>query len=95
MDDCTDPVIVQTGSWGDVAAPWGGPNEPSFGDISALVDRFIGALPVEPLTRSDIAGSPTPDGGNIPDQIVNFVDISADVGAFQGLDYPFAVPPCP
>ena len=77
---------VPTGKWGDVTDPV---NVTNFQDISALIAKFQGAVGAIGKTRVDLEP-------NIPNRIVNFLDIAQDVGAFQGRAYPFAGPcACP
>ncbi len=86
------PLAVLTVSqFGDVGTSSGGPpnNSVSFQDISAIVATFSLAATAPMIPRADLYP-------NIPDRIVNFLDVSASVGAFQGKPYPFAGPSsCP
>jgi len=40
-------------------------------------------------------GVGAPATPNIPNRIINFADISADVAAFGGGAYPYTAPACP
>lgn len=86
---CTDPVTVSTGQWGDVVAPFGGPAQPNFGDISAIVAAFTEAPGAPSLVAADLAGN---GGAEVPNQSIDFGDITRDVGAFKGLPYPYSGP---
>lgn len=104
-EDCAsgmnDPAVyspaisVPTAVWGDVVAPHGtlaNPNsQPNFLDISSLVAKF-----------QKLAGSVEKPRGQLqpnavdPSNNVDFADISVDVDAFRGEDYPFSGPvACP
>jgi glucose/arabinose dehydrogenase len=95
VETCSDPIMVSTGSWGDVVAPFGGASQPNFGDVSAVVDKFRGLASAPDITRSDLIGVGGQGGPNVPDQIVNFSDVSGVVDAFRASGFPYAVPPCP
>jgi hypothetical protein len=80
---------VTTGKWGDIVEPFGGPTQPNFIDISGLVATFQARATAPSVTQSDLVPQ-------VPNQVADFLDISADVQAFQGLSYQFTVPgPCP
>ncbi len=95
-DACfSDPLEVTTGQWGDVAAAFfvpGGPAQPDFGDISALVDKFQALASAPPKARAQLA--PNAARPNFP---IDFGDIAADIDSFSsGGVYPFDGPPaCP
>jgi hypothetical protein len=75
--------------WADVAAPFGGTGQPNFVDISALVEKFRDVSGAIGKTLGDLEP-------NVPNQRVNFGDISAAVNAFRGLGYLFSGPSaCP
>jgi len=86
--NCSDPLTVATGLWGDVVANFGGSGQPNFGDISALVDKFKALAFAPDTVRTDLMSA----GSEAVDFATNFADISADVDAFRGVDYPFDVP---
>lgn len=88
-----DPIV--TSQWGDIVEdciPCGcGPPDCSLGfdDISAVVDKVTNQPCAVSKTRADVA----PD---LPDKIVDFVDVPYVVDAFQGFPYPFDGPSgCP
>jgi len=81
----TFPTVT---AWGDVIGPTAsGPLDgmADFADISEVVSVFV--VPTGPISivRSDLVPS-------VPDQVVNFQDVSAAVDAFRNLPYPFAGP---
>ncbi len=90
------PLIVKTGLWGDVAPSFQLPspaarNQPDFGDISALVDKFK-AVAGAPIAARAILQPNTVN----PGAPVSFSDISSCVDAFKGLAYPYPGPAnCP
>jgi hypothetical protein len=91
--NCSTPLAVDTALWGDVTAPFfpGSPNEPSFADISACVDKFknLASAPDQVFTDLGGAGTASLDFGT------NFADIGADVDAFKNVPYPYATATCP
>jgi len=91
-DTCySQPLVIQTNKWGDVVAPYGGGTQPNFADILALVVKFQGFVSAVSKTRAQLQ----PNIPN-PNVNVNFQDISAAVGAFQALPYPYTGPvACP
>ncbi len=93
--NCSDPLAVSTGQWGDVVSPFGGMSQPNFSDINAAVAKFQTSLTAPDTPRVDLVGPGAPGTPNTPNQDTNFADISADVGAFQGAAFPFDVPACP
>lgn len=90
VEDCySDPVFLDTRLWGDVVPNFGGPSQPNFADIAALVDRFKDLASAESKADTDL-------GGHRLDLKVNFADITLDVDAFKGFPYPFSGPcACP
>lgn len=82
---CTPPLIMDTGVYGDVAAPFGAA-QPNFGDISAQVATFQGTAGLISLTRALLRPSLLD-----PSTGTSFVQISATVSAFQG--FPYSDPP--
>lgn len=88
------PLTLYTASWGDVVDPFNPPSptqQPDISDISAIVDKFKGAIGAVIKARAQLHPN-VPD----PSASVDFVDISACVDAFKGLSYPFPGPSnCP
>jgi len=85
------PLIVETGQWGDLVAPFENVSQPDFGDITAAVEKFKDMAGAISKTRAQVQP-------NLPDpaSAITFSDISAVVDAFKGFAYPFAGPtPCP
>lgn len=76
--------------WADVVAPLApSPGQPNFQDVSALVASFQDSASAPMLPMSDLYS-------NVPDQRVNFLDVSAAVTSFMGQPYPFPGPAtCP
>ncbi len=94
--NCSTPLTVATGKWGDIVSPFGGGSQPNFADINADVAKFVASnLSVPDTPRSDLRGPGTPGTPNVPNQDTNFADINADVVAFQGIVFPFNIPACP
>ncbi len=93
--NCSDPLLVATGQWGDVVSPFGGTSQPNFSDINAVVAKFQSSASAPDTPRPDLVGPGSPGAPNVPNQDTNFADINADVNAFQGGGYPFSVPACP
>jgi murein DD-endopeptidase MepM/ murein hydrolase activator NlpD len=93
--NCSGPLTVSTGKWGDVVSPFGGLSQPNFGDISAILDKFRGVDFAPDTPRVDLVGTGSPGNPNIPNQIVNFSDVSAGLDAFRGIAFPYTVPACP
>ena len=80
------PISLQTASlWGDVAGSINGKPDGivNMVDVSAVVDLF-GQGDLNRLHEGDLAPA-------IPDQRVDFADISEVVNAYRGRPYPFAV----
>jgi len=87
----SEPVLITTAKWGDVAALFGGSAQPNFGDITAVVDKFSGRPGAISAVRAKLDGNAVD-----PASAVDFQDISAAVSAFRGLPYPHAGPTaCP
>lgn len=89
----TTPLQVRTvARWADVTGPFNPPStttQPDIIDVSALVDKFKNALGAVTKARADL----NPD---VPDQEIDFADITLAVDAFRGLLYPFDGPSgCP
>jgi hypothetical protein len=85
------PLSITTSKWGDIAG--GGCQAPNNAvdmvDISCLIDKFNNRPGAPMKARSDIA----PD---VPDKVVNFVDIEKIVDAFRSVLYPYFGPDeCP
>jgi len=93
--DCSDPLLVATGKWGDVIRAFGGGSQPNFADINSIVQKFSNVASAPSMPRADLVGVGNPGLPNTPNQVANFADISNDVNAFSGLPYPFTVPACP
>jgi len=93
--NCSDPLLIATGLWGDVASPFGGTSQPNFSDINAAVAKFQATVSAPDTPRTDLTGPGSPGTPNVPNQDTDFADINAGVNAFQGGGYPFSVPECP
>jgi sugar lactone lactonase YvrE len=85
-------VVLTVARWGDVIVPFNPPSltvQPDLADVSAMVDKFRNLEFAVSMNRADVS----PD---LPDQVVDFSDISLVVDAFRGTPYPFPGPiPCP
>lgn len=86
------PLLVSTGRWADIAAPYNPPSpttQPDALDVVGMVYKFKG-LPGAPImARADLFP-------RIPDHTCNALDITVCVDAFKGGSYPFAGPAvCP
>lgn len=80
------PLRVSTSLWGDVTAPV---NAVGFMDVSAVVRCFMGSTSAPPRSACDLYPA-------IPDQVINFQDVSSCVEAFKGRAYPYSGPSaCP
>ena len=92
-EDFSDALSIPTGTWGDVAAPFGAPGsgQPNFGDVTEEVTAFIGSASAIGKARSQLQpNEPNPQGA------ISFADISRCVEAFSGSAYPYAGPgTCP
>jgi len=93
--NCSDPLLVATGKWGDAIRGFGGGSQPNFGDVNAIVQKFSNLASAPSMPRADLVGPGNPGSPNAPNQTANFADISADVSAFSGFQYPYTVPACP
>jgi hypothetical protein len=93
--NCSDPLVMQTGEWGDCVAPYGGGSQPNFSDINEIVFKFRNLGTSLPQPRVDLVGGGNAGNPNIPNQSANFADISAGVDAFRGIAYPYTIPACP
>ncbi len=88
------PLTVRTAAWGDIVEPFNPPSttqQPDFGDVSAVVNKFkeVDGSPIKARTQLH---------PNLPDPSVpvDFADISACVDAFKGFPYPYPGPTdCP
>jgi len=93
---CTNvsgPLELATARWADVEAPFGapgGPTEPDFDDVSALVDKFKNQPGALSKARTKLQPA-IPNMGSD----VDFSDISMCVDAFKGMPYPFTMQSCP
>ena len=93
---CSTPLIVDTGPWGEVIAPYVSTPSPNFGDITAIKDKFQGATAAtHDMPRTDIAGPGADGTDNTPDEKADFIDVPKALAAFQGGSYPFTLPSCP
>ena len=88
-------AVEATGLWGDLVGhcsvtPCTGPDgNADFIDIAAMVDKFKDVDGAPSKTRADL-------GPDIPDKLVDFLDVSMAVDAFLNYGYPFAGPTaCP
>ncbi len=87
----TAPLPITTARWGDVAAPFNPPatGQPDALDVSALVSKFKSLAGSPRIPQADLQP-------NVPDRILNALDIALCVEAFKGTAYPFAGPQsCP
>ena len=91
-DACfSEALVVTTGKWGDVAAPFGGDSQPDFTDIAALVDKFESMETAPPKARAQLQPNEVRPGA-----AVDFLDIAACIEAFTGAAYPYPGPlSCP
>ncbi|MGB2985633.1 MAG: hypothetical protein WBE26_07090, partial [Phycisphaerae bacterium] len=84
-------LTVWTSEWGDLVGdcavtPCTPPDgDADYNDITAVVDKFRNLPGAVIKARADLAG-------DLPDMLVNFVDISGAVDAFRGVEYPFPGP---
>jgi hypothetical protein len=89
------PLTIPTAKWGDVAPTFfepGGPAQPDFGDVSALVDKFT-ASPTAPSKARTLLHPNVPDPCG---EAISFIDIAGCIDAFTGAPYPYAGPvACP
>jgi len=86
------PLELTTARWADLAPLFNPPSEttqPDFIDVSAAVDRFRASPNSPDFTYADL-------DPQVPNQDVNFTDVSRVVDAFRGIPYPWPPPsPCP
>jgi len=90
-DNCSTELIVETAKWGDVVRQFTAA-QPNFADINSIVQKFGNLASAPSIPRVDLVGS---GAQSTPNQVANFADISADVDAFRGFPYPYAVTACP
>lgn len=93
-DNCSDPLLLTTGEWGDAVAPFTGAGQPNFGDINEVIFKFRTLSGTQPMTRVDFVGTGNPGQANIANQVANFNDISACVEGFRFIGYPGIIPVC-
>jgi len=93
--NCSAPLLVATGKWGDVVRAFGGGFQPNFTDIFEVVDKFANSPGAPDIPRVDLVGTGGPGQASTVNRVASFADISADVAAFQGFAYPHTVPACP
>lgn len=86
---CSPPLRVESAKFGDIVPPIDAAN-PNFQDINSIVDKFQNKPGQQSKTRVKIQGQ-TPD----PVAPVNFLEVSADVKAFQGVLFRDAFPAGP
>ena len=94
-NNCSAPLLVATGKWGDVIRAFGGGSQPNFADVNAIVQKFSNLVSAPSMPRADLVGPQSPGTPNTPNQTANFADVSNDVAAFSGFAYPYTVPACP
>jgi len=93
--NCSTPLLVGTGKWGDVVRAFGGGAQPNFTDIFEIVAKFTNSPSAPDMPRVDLVGPGNPGQPSLVNQVASFADISADVAAFSGSPYPHTVPACP
>ena len=94
--NCSGPLTVATGKWGEVVAPFVSTPSPNFGDVTAIKDKFQGETSAShDIPRTDLAGPGSVDAPNVPDEKADFTDVPQDLAAFQGGSFPYPVPACP
>ncbi|MBI3836290.1 MAG: right-handed parallel beta-helix repeat-containing protein [Planctomycetes bacterium] len=81
---------VNTGRWGDVAAPFQAPSpapltQPNITDVAACVDKFKAVPAAIIVARADVNPA-------IPNHVVDIADVANIVDAFKILVYPFPGP---
>lgn len=86
---CSSPLRVETAKFGDIIPPTDGAS-PNFQDINSIVEKFQNKVGQRSKTRVKIQGQ-TPD----PVAPVNFLEVSADVKAFQSVLFKDAFPAGP
>lgn len=88
-ESCMIPLsTIDTGGWGDVAAPYGGVGQPNFQDIAATVEKYK-SVPTAPIKARAQLQPDTPN----PASNIGFSDIGACVNAYKQIPYPYAGPP--
>lgn len=92
--NCSAPLLASTGKYGDIVATFGGSGQPNFADITAAVEKFKDSGVAPDQSRTDLRGSGTATGPNVPDGVTNFLDISGAVDSFKGILFPFAAGTC-
>lgn len=94
----SDPIIIHTGRWGDVAYPYSPPvttAQPNALDHAALATKFRSAPGAMSKPRALLVGTGMSEIPNLTLD-VGFADIAASVDAYRGSPYPYAGPqPCP
>jgi hypothetical protein len=86
----SEPLAITTARWGDVALPFQEPSpatlsQPDFFDVSAVIDKWIGLDPAAPIVaRADLHPG-------IPNQSLNYFDISTVIDAWKLAAYPFSI----
>jgi len=82
----SDPIVVTTGKWGDVVAPYFGDQpgvaQPDFTDISAVVEKFLQSATAPSKTHAALVPNDP-----LPNQSIDFNDIAACVSGFLGAPY--------
>ena len=86
---CSTALRVETAKFGDILPPLDAAT-PNFQDVTSIVDKFQNKVGQKSKTRVKIQGQ-TPD----PISAVNFLEVSADVKAFQGVLFKDAFPAGP
>lgn len=90
---CSAPLRVDTATWGDVTPPLVS-GQPTFQDIMAVVNKFLGNPSGPSKTRTKLSGL-SPD----PLAPVNFHEVSTAVDAFKGhafvTQFPVGPTTCP
>jgi len=88
----SEPLVLTTGRWGDIANPFNPPSpdpQPDTSDISALVDKFKSSLGAPIKARALLADNNVEIASDF-----NFTHISMCVDAFKGLPYPYKPGKC-
>jgi len=92
-DACwSDPITITTAEYGDLVAPFAdsGFPQPDFGDISAMVGKFLAEADAPPKAVAQLQPNVV-----FPERAIDFNDIAADVEAFLGTPYAAMQPgPC-
>ena len=86
------PLVVSTGRWADVAEPFNPPSpttQPDALDVAGIVYKFKSLQGAPIVAQADLFP-------NIPDQVIDSLDIALCVDAHKGAAYPFPGPTdCP